>query len=176
MAERRLKFWGWGYEDEGPDIEAARRIAQALAARFGGRELEVDPYPRIEDVELRSPRVAPPAALSAILSDDRSERARHSYGASYRDVVRGFRRQFSQPPDWVAFPRDEPELIQVLDWCESSDLAAIPFGGGSSVVGGVESAVDDRYSAYWMTCTGLTSRRCYCFSSLLGSWATVDYC
>ncbi|MFQ5513698.1 MAG: FAD-binding oxidoreductase [Myxococcota bacterium] len=145
MASRRLKFWGWGYEGEGPGPDAAQGIARALAARFGVEELTVESAPRIEEIELRAPRVRPPAGLSAFLSDEPHERARHCYGAAYRDVVRAFRREFRNPPDWVAFPRDEGELVQVLDWCGSEDLAAIPFGGGSSVVGGVECPAEDAY-------------------------------
>ena len=41
----------------------------------------------------------------------------------------------------VAFPADEADLERVLDWCADVDAAAIPFGGGTSVVGGVEPRV-----------------------------------
>ncbi len=53
-------------------------------------------------------------------------------------MVRAFRGQVPRPVDLVAAPRDEGELEQVLDFCESSGAAAIPYGGGTSVVGGVE--------------------------------------
>jgi alkyldihydroxyacetonephosphate synthase len=46
----------------------------------------------------------------------------------------------------VAFPRDESEVIAVLDWCNDAGAAAIPYGGGSSVVGGVEAEVGDAYA------------------------------
>jgi len=65
---------------------------------------------------------------------------------SYRDLVRAFRRDFSEPPDWVAFPESEQAVIDLLDWCGSKNIAAIPFGGGSSVVGGVECNVGDGYA------------------------------
>ena len=45
----------------------------------------------------------------------------------------------------VAHPRDEDELEAVLEWCQSANAAVIPFGGGTSVVGGVEARVGDRY-------------------------------
>jgi alkyldihydroxyacetonephosphate synthase len=80
------------------------------------------------------------------LTDDPHERARHSYGRSYRDLVRAFRREFDHAPDWVAFPEDESGVAAVLDWCGSNDVAVIPFGGGSSVVGGVESAIGSAHS------------------------------
>ena len=146
MADPQLSFWGWGYADAGPSDEHIRGIAGLLASRFGLVELRVEPSPRVEELELRAPRVAASSPLRGILTDDPYERARHSYGRSYRDIVRGFRREYPHPPDWVAFPRSEEEVVALLDWCSSARLAAIPFGGGSSVVGGVECAVSDAYS------------------------------
>src|SRR5262249_59190075 len=58
---------------------------------------------------------------------------------------RAFRRDFAHAPDLVAFPRGEGELVSVLEWCGDTGVAAIPFGGGSSVVGGVEPDVGDGY-------------------------------
>ncbi|MBW2415132.1 MAG: FAD-binding oxidoreductase, partial [Deltaproteobacteria bacterium] len=130
---------GWGFEGEGPDGAATRKIGAALARRFDVEPREPVEPPRIEELDLRAPRVSPPAALRDFVTGDPHERARHSYGRGYRDLVRIFRRDFESPPDQVAFPRDEGEVASVLDWCGSNGYAAIPFGGGSSVVGGVRS-------------------------------------
>ena len=59
--------------------------------------------------------------------------------------MRALRREYPHPPDLVAFPRDESDVVRVLDWCAESGVAAIPFGGGSSVAGGVEPDVGDGY-------------------------------
>ena len=48
------------------------------------------------------------------------------------------RGEFPHPPDGVACPGSEEELRAVLDWCGEHDVAVVPFGGGTSVVGGVE--------------------------------------
>jgi alkyldihydroxyacetonephosphate synthase len=141
----RRKFWGWGLEGAGPNEEQAAGIARTLAARFGKPDLELAPAPGLADVALRAPRVKPPRALAALLSDGAFERASHTYGKSYRDVVRGARGEFRDPPDLVAFPRDEADVAALLDWCASERLAAIPYGGGSSVVGGVEARVGDSF-------------------------------
>jgi alkyldihydroxyacetonephosphate synthase len=136
---RALKHWGWGYEDEQPSLDEQRANAEFLAAHlgFGSAELEQPaPLPA-----LPAPRLAAPASLQGIcLSDDR-ERALHSLGRSYRDVVRGFRGQFDHPPDVVAHPRDEGEVQAVLGWALDAGAAVIPFGGGTSVVGGVEPRI-----------------------------------
>ncbi|HEV3227321.1 MAG TPA: FAD-binding oxidoreductase, partial [Acidimicrobiales bacterium] len=92
-------------------------------------------------------RVAPPTALAGLCSTATRDRAGHSYGKSYRDVVRGFRGEVPAPPDVVAFPKDERDVIALLDWCAGANIAAIPYGGGSSVVGGVEAGlVGDDYT------------------------------
>jgi alkyldihydroxyacetonephosphate synthase len=61
-------------------------------------------------------------------------------------VVRAFRGRIENPPDLVAHPGDEDEVAAVLAWCADAGAAAIPFGGGTSVVGGVEARVDDGYT------------------------------
>jgi len=70
----------------------------------------------------------------------------HAYGKAYRDVVRAFRGRIDNPPDLVARPGDEAEVAAVLEWCADAGAAAIPYGGGTSVVGGVEARVGDRYA------------------------------
>jgi alkyldihydroxyacetonephosphate synthase len=142
MSERRRKFWGWGWEDEGPTREQQDRIAQLLAARFGIAVPAPARPPRIEDLDLRPPRLAPPPALAPICSTAPYDRAAHTYGKSFRDVVRGLQREFANPPDVVASPRDERDVVALLEWCAAEGVAAIPYGGGSSVVGGVEAPAD----------------------------------
>jgi alkyldihydroxyacetonephosphate synthase len=142
---RRRKFWGWGWEGEGPSEEQQSRLAQLLAARFAIPEPRIAPPPRIEEIDLRRPRCVPPASLADLCSADPSERAGHSYGKSFRDVVRAYQRDYRNPVDLVALPRHEADVAALLDWCSSAGLAAIPYGGGSSVVGGVEPPAADAW-------------------------------
>ena len=139
MTTRQRKFWGWGYEGEGPARDHQVAIGAMLASRFGFEPGQPASEPRIEEIELRASRVRPPSALSAIMSADPLDRAGHTYGKAYRDIVRGFRRDFRPAPDLVAHPRNEEDIARILDWCAGSRIAAIPYGGGSSVVGGVEA-------------------------------------
>jgi alkyldihydroxyacetonephosphate synthase len=138
MSERRRKFWGWGYEGEGPTAEQQQKIAALLAGRFDIAPPTVQAPPRIEQLDLRAPRLAAPASLAELCSTAPLERAGHTYGKSFRDVVRAFARDFSNPPDLVAYPRSEADVVALLDWASSARVAALPYGGGSSVVGGVE--------------------------------------
>jgi alkyldihydroxyacetonephosphate synthase len=89
--------------------------------------------------------MAPPAALDGICSMARGDRAAHTHGKAFRDVVRNLLGRLDNPPDLVARPRTEAEVVAVLDWCAGVGAAAIPYGGGSSVVGGVEARVGEGY-------------------------------
>jgi alkyldihydroxyacetonephosphate synthase len=145
MGARRLKHWGWGWEDLQPskvDLEAA---ARGVREQLGFGSEVVDPVP-LEQVEIRPPRLRLPDELGDrdLFTDEHYERVTHSLGKAYRDVVRGFRGEFANPPDLVAFPSDESEIEAVLSWCEARDAAVVPFGGGTSVVGGVEPRLQER--------------------------------
>ncbi len=139
---RRRKFWGWGFEDQQPAHDQVEAAAAAARAHLGFGPAEVERPALLEGFELPRSRLEPPGSLAEICRTDPYERAAHAYGKSYRDVVRAFRGQFDNPPDAVAHPADEAELEQVLAWCEEANAAAIPFGGGTSVVGGVEPPGD----------------------------------
>jgi alkyldihydroxyacetonephosphate synthase len=143
--ERRLKHWGWGYEDEQPSEAELHATAALLAARLGyGSDKPVQPVP-LSEVSLPPARLCSPPALSSICSSDPYQRALHAYGRSYRDIVRAYNGRFEHPPDVVAHPRDETELETVLEWAIGAGAAVIPFGGGTSVVGGVEPVVGERF-------------------------------
>ena len=60
--------------------------------------------------------------------------------------MRAFRGRFDHAPDVVAYPRDAADVEALLEWCADRGAAAIPYGGGTSVVGGVEAAVGDGYA------------------------------
>jgi alkyldihydroxyacetonephosphate synthase len=145
-SEDRLKHWGWGREGRQLTREQLDTAAPEIRERlgFGGEAVE-EPVP-LEAVELRAARVKPPESLAAICRSDPYQRASHALGKAYRDVVRGFRGEFPEPPDFVAHPADETDLERVLAWCASESVAAIPYGGGTSVVGGVEPRVGEGYA------------------------------
>ncbi len=141
----KLRFYGWGYADEDLSAEEVARV-RGSAQRLGGiAPVEVS-VPQLRDFELPPPRVALPSSLESMMSATPYDRLVHSLGKSFADIVRMFMRAVSNPPDWVAFPRSEEEVIAILDWASGANVAVIPFGGGSSVCGGVEPAVGDGYA------------------------------
>lgn len=141
----RLKFYGWGMENTGLDDVEKERLLGFLSSRLGIEPRPVAP-PRMTDINLRKPRVTAPRALSHVLTGDLYERLLHTYGKSYPETVRAYARNFANAPDLVALPAGEADVTAVLDWASGENVAIIPFGCGSSVVGGVEPSVGDRYA------------------------------
>jgi alkyldihydroxyacetonephosphate synthase len=139
---KRPNHWGWGFQEGRPTREQIAELARIAGERLGFRPGEIEDGVPLDAVELPAPRVAAPSHLSDVLTDDTVERAAHTYGKAYRDIVRAFRGRYDNPPDLVAFPRDEAQVEQILAWAMDADVAVIPYGGGTSVVGGVEARFD----------------------------------
>lgn len=138
------RFWGWGHADttlDARELEKVKGMVQHLGARFEERAA-----PRVEEFMLRAPRIAPPAPLATMFSSSAPDRLNHSYGKSFADCARMWLRSVPNPPDFVAFPDDEQAVVDILDWAAAANVAVIPYGGGSSVCGGVEPAVGDRFA------------------------------
>jgi alkyldihydroxyacetonephosphate synthase len=121
-------------------------MAAGLADRLGIALGEPEAPVALEQLELAPARVVAPASLAQISSSDDHARASHSLGKSYADVVHGFRGRFDHPPDFVVHPREETELTRILEWCSEERVAAIAYGGGTSVVGGVSADVGPSYN------------------------------
>ncbi|MDP7201694.1 MAG: FAD-binding oxidoreductase [Dehalococcoidia bacterium] len=134
----RRSFWAWGMESDEPDMVQRRKVAADLSKQYGV-SVEAAPSPTEAGLDLRKPRITPPASLAPFCSTDTHDRALHCYGRGFRDRVRAFDLHFPNPPDVVAHPRNEQEVEAVLEWCSGNRYAAIPYGGGSSAVGGVEA-------------------------------------
>lgn len=143
---RPLRFWGWGYADEHLSAQEDQLFRGLIASMAGGSPKETI-APEEAEFELPLPRIQPPSTLTAMFSDSRYDRLVHSYGKSFPDSVRMFLRQAPNAPDWVAYPATEGDVVDLLDWASRSNVAVIPFGGGTSVCGGVEPAVGDSYAA-----------------------------
>ena len=138
MARARNR-WGWGFAGRGHRRRARRgprRPASSQALGFGSTEVE---QPSLPTPALPAPRVAVPAALAAICSADDRDRACHSLGKSYLDTVRALPRALRARRR----PRHRARAARPTSRPRSNGRRArtspsIPYGGGTSVVGGVE--------------------------------------
>jgi alkyldihydroxyacetonephosphate synthase len=142
MSAARLKWYGWGREGEGMTPEERAFVMGRYAEKFGRDGFEEVAVPALEDLRLPAPRLTPPPALAGFCTSDPYDRAAHAYGKSYPDYLRAMLGDFAVAPDLVAYPRDEDEIRAVMDFAGDAGASLAPFGGGSSVCGGVEHRGD----------------------------------
>ena len=142
---RRRSWWGWGWEDAAVTGDELERLAAMLAAFLGdpGRRRDA---PEPGALRLPAPRVRPPGALAGLAEASDEARALHSHGQSLGDIVAALEGDLDAVCDLVMRPTDGAGVAAVLDWCSSANVAAVPFGGGTSVVGGVTPRVGDGYA------------------------------
>jgi alkyldihydroxyacetonephosphate synthase len=134
-----MKWWGWGDPDrrlELPDAATAM-LRSELGVEAGDASEPVE----LASVELPEPRPLPDAVRAAAgdggLLTDAEQRLRRSAGRAYPDLVRLRKGKLEAAPDAVFVPADAGRVAAVLEACASSGVAVVPFGGGTSVVGGV---------------------------------------
>jgi alkyldihydroxyacetonephosphate synthase len=141
VTERLRSWWGWGWADQALTDEQCRQLTALLPEPGPAAPQRPDtpmPVPDPAELRLPEPRVAAPRTLERVCTTAPLVRAAHTRGMAYRDLVHNLRGAFEQAPDLVAFPRTEADVVNLLDWAGSTDVAVVPYGGGSSVVGGLE--------------------------------------
>ena len=106
---------------------------------------ELEPVPlaaTIEEFELPDAEPLPPSLLEAVGADrvftSTEDRVRHATGRGYPDLARLRRGGLDAAPDAVLLPADAAAVARVIAVCADEDIAVVPFGGGTSVVGGIE--------------------------------------
>lgn len=145
-ASRIRKWWGWGYEGEGVSAKEREALLELVSQVFGTRFVPRTP-PSVEQLALAPPRLAQPMPGGVPLDMSPRERVRHSLGMAYRDVVRALSGRLEHVVDGVVYPRNEQEVALVLEYASEKQVAVIPYGGGTSVVGGIEPDVGEGFEA-----------------------------
>ena len=143
---RNRKFWGWGSTHYQLDQKVVDNMKHLLQVAFGVKQFDVIEPPGLEDLLLRSPRFELPRDFFNYVSAAAYDRALHTYGRSFRDVWRALHGDFSNPPDYVAYPHHEEHLHELMKFASENDVAIVPCGGGSSVVGGIEPTKSEDYA------------------------------
>ena len=138
---RRLRWDGWGERPGSAFPDAGLRL---LAAELGLSGRHTPPVP-FDQVGVAQSRLSDPvlAALVAEVGEDhvdrsRETRIRRSAGRSYPDLIRLRAGDAAVAPDAVVYPATHEEVAAALEICAGAGVAVVPFGGGTSVVGGVE--------------------------------------
>jgi alkyldihydroxyacetonephosphate synthase len=136
---RDAKWWGWGDPEVEPRLDD--EALGVLRERLG--EFEAWPLARsLEEFELPAAEELPRALVEAVGAEnvfaDDEDRLRHAVGRGYVDLARLRTGALEAAPDAVLMPRSATALQRVLEVCAAEAVAVVPFGGGTSVVGGVE--------------------------------------
>lgn len=141
-ASAPMIWHGWG--DPAQRHGLSPTVAAFLTAELGGLGPTSPPVP-ITSVRLPPSRLteAQREALAAIVGPDQVHvdprtRLEHAGGRSTPDLLRRRSGEAANAPDAVVTPDGHAEVVRLLAACAHLDLAVVPFGGGTSVVGGVE--------------------------------------
>jgi alkyldihydroxyacetonephosphate synthase len=139
----QLSWWGWGDPALVPHLPDS--LIELLRTALGVDRAPGEPGP-IGDV------APPPARLPGEIADalaaivgsehagaDAETRVRHTRGKSTPDLVRLRAGDAGDAPDLVLYPKDHDQIAAILDVCSEHRVAVVPFGGGTSVVGGLEA-------------------------------------
>ncbi|MEU2092174.1 FAD-binding oxidoreductase [Nocardia beijingensis] len=156
MATR--SWWGWGNREDAVTGAERENLTRRVAALLPEAELTVHQAPDLTSLRVPAPRVRVPDALAPLASEELGDRVAHGHGQAFRDVVRNLLGRVDHVPDQVLRPRTEQDVLDILDWCASADIAVVPFGGGTSVVGGVEPREADAYAGSVSLDTGRLNR------------------
>ncbi len=154
MQTRALKWWGWGWEDHSRPIEG-----QPVAWQYLVQRLKINPkvhrtVPPIDGVRI-PPSLLSPDELTELekllgegnVSAEHRDRVTHAVGRGYKDLIRLREGALLRAPDAVLYPEDAAAVAAVLEFARRRRYAIVPFGGGTSVVGGVEPLGDDPFAA-----------------------------
>jgi alkyldihydroxyacetonephosphate synthase len=134
-----MRRWnGWG--DDTRDYPVPPALVQLLTGTIGaGREPD--------DVSLPTAvRQVPRSRLpeAGMLSTDPADRLLHARGQSFPDLVAMRAGEIGALPDAVAHPRSGADVRALVDGAHGLDAQLIPYGGGTSVVGGVTTTTSDK--------------------------------
>ncbi len=137
-----MKWDAWGDPHAAKPLSDGIRGLLEQALGVGGAPLaELEPA----QVKLRPSALSPADrdALSEIVGagycgiDDRARLLRAG-GKSTLDLLRRRDPGVQDAPDAVLLPGDEDQIAAILRLCEQRSIAVVPFGGGTSVVGGLD--------------------------------------
>ena len=138
-----MKWWGWGDPDH--RMELPETAGDALRAELGVEPGDATEHVDLEQVSLPEPRPVPDEVRAAggEVLDGAEDRLRRSAGRSYPDLIRLRSGKLEAAPDAVISPQDAAGVAAVLEACARAGVAVVPYGGGTSVVGGLEAVAGD---------------------------------
>lgn len=144
---RMMTFTGWGDPHKATDPSRLPKLWPFIHRTIGLTAAHRTPVADPEKIDLPPSRADAGllAALRAIVgaahaATDHRNRVLHSYGKSYRDLLRAQRGEIGRAPDVVVFPATHAEVEQLMTLARERGVKLIPFGGGTNIVGAVEAS------------------------------------
>ncbi|MFQ5838160.1 MAG: FAD-binding oxidoreductase [Thermoplasmata archaeon] len=135
---KEVKWWGWGLQTERYPPEALQRLLDYLEARGMdvGQPQGVPRLPSVAASRLRTEDVEALREATELTLDDQ-ERLSHSLGKGYLDLQRFRVGLPAEVTDGVAMPKSVVQVKRLLEVASSRHIAVVPYGGGTSVLGGL---------------------------------------
>jgi alkyldihydroxyacetonephosphate synthase len=159
----RMRWWGWGDPQHPPILHGG--ALEELRERLGVDDAPEPPV-ALEHVQLAEPALRPgqidelQRVLGADgLSTEHATRVAHAAGRGYLDLVHLRRGQPEGAPDAVAHVHDHEQILALLELCSKRSIAVVPFGGGTSVVGGVAPVKGEHDAVIALDLAGLSGIR-----------------
>lgn len=144
MKRKLLRASGWGHNDRDYDFDGRETaVWEWVHTTLDIRPQQVVRAPEPDAISLPAPRLSDKARSSLCQIDDidffedHFERCWHARGQSYHDLLHYRSGALDVAPDAVVYPRTASAVVDVLRWAEDAGVSVVPFGGGTSVVGGV---------------------------------------
>ena len=138
-----MRWSGWGDPDQATPLPES--VVGLLRDLLGVKPAEKPPL-ELVDIDVPGSRLSAEALADItgvvgkgaghVLTDAQS-RVRHTRGKSTPDLLRIRAGEVSDAPDVVVLPGSHEEVLAILRVCATHDVAVVPFGGGTSVVGGL---------------------------------------
>jgi alkyldihydroxyacetonephosphate synthase len=158
----KIRWNGWGWVAHDDALAGREELWSWLASELGMPSLLATPARPLEDIPLGASRLSPAErqCFASILGadrihDDAHERAFHARGKSYHDLLHLRSGDLSVAPDAVLYPRGTEEVLRVLAFASENAIAVVPFGGGTSVVGGVNASTGGFRAVVSLDLTGM---------------------
>ncbi|OYN88106.1 FAD-binding oxidoreductase [Parenemella sanctibonifatiensis] len=141
-----MKWWGWGVDGVAFNPDNKPKFPGFVQEKVGIDIYHTTSEPRFEDLDVPASQLPEDlrATLVAALSEEQVvtedlERVVHAYGKGVRDLVRVRRGELGRVPDAILYPRDEDQVVAIVEAAVAADAVLIPFGGGSNIVGALEA-------------------------------------
>ncbi|MBT6326620.1 MAG: FAD-binding oxidoreductase, partial [Bdellovibrionales bacterium] len=142
----KMDWWRWGNSSQTFSLKNKPGIA-SYTKEILNTEIKDNQFEKkINDIQLPSSTLTDAIKndfLSILGHDnckfDQYERITHALGKSYYDMLKIRSSIIKYAPDIIVYPATVDQIQKIIQICTKNKIAIIPFGGGSSVVGGIDS-------------------------------------